>query len=133
MIEQRFLRWSLLAASGLFGCLGLLFLAATREASALFGVAGTGPGDHIYLRAIGLRDIALAGYLALLTLYGSARAVLIVLVVTLVIPAGDLVLVATAPGRGAIHMLLHLASGMLFAGLTIWVKTVARNPETRRD
>lgn len=121
MIEQRGLRWCLLGTSGLFAALGLLFLFAPGGASRLFGIPTAAAGGQAFVQAVGLRDIALAGYLALLTLYASARAVLIVLAMTLVIPAGDLVVVATDPGGKPTHLLLHLASGLLFATLTLWV------------
>lgn len=121
MTEPRALRWALLAASSLFVAVGLLFVCAPEQAAALFGLPTAVSAEHVYIRAVGLRDIALAGYLALLTLCASARAVLIVLLVTLIIPAGDLMLVAAVSGGKASHMALHLASAIMFAGLATWV------------
>lgn len=123
------LRWTLLAVSLLFASLGLLFLFGADAAASLFGIPATRAENQGYVRAVGLRDLTLAGYLALLTLYASARAVLLVLLVTLIIPAGDLVLVATATKGEAGQMVLHAASGMLFAGLAAWVWTDMRSRE----
>ena len=128
-IETRPLRWSLLAASLLFAVLGLLFLSGIDQAASLFGIPAPHLESHGYVRAVGLRDLALAGYLALLTLYASARAVLLVLLATLIIPAGDLVLVATAAEAVAWQVVLHLATALLFAGLAAWVWTSMRSRE----
>ena len=127
MIGSRALRWALFAASLLFAGLGLFFVCAPEQAAGLFGIPTALPDGHGHVRAVGLRDIALAGYLALLTLFASARAVLVVLLVTLIIPVGDLVLVAGATGGEARQMVLHLASAMLFAGLATWVWTSMRS------
>jgi len=132
-IEARALRWTLLAASLLFAGLGLLFFFGVDAAASLFGIPATRPESQSYVRAVGLRDLALAGYLALLTLYASAHAVLLVLLVTLIIPAGDLVLVGTADQGEAGQMVLHAASGLLFAGLAAWVWTSMRSREAARS
>lgn len=128
-IEARALRWTLLAASLLFAGLGLLFLFRVDTAASLFGIPATNSENQGYVRAVGLRDLALAGYLALLTLYASARAVLLVLLVTLIIPAGDLVLVVASADGDAGQMVLHAASGLLFGGLAAWVWTSMRSRE----
>ncbi|UYY57018.1 DUF4267 domain-containing protein [Sphingomonas sp. S2-65] len=133
-IKARALRWTLLAASLLFAGLGVLFLFGVDAAASLFGVPATRPESQGYVRAVGLRDLALAGYIALLTLYASARAVLLVLLVTLITPAGDLVLVRTAAEGEAGQMVLHAASGLLFAGLAagVWTSMRSREAAERR-
>lgn len=53
----------------------------------------------------------------------------IVLAMTLVIPAGDLVAVATYSSDKPIYLLLHMASGLLFATLTFWVWTASSDTQ----
>lgn len=127
MITAGPLRWALLGTSLLFASLGALFVCQPEQATALFGIPANTVAELVYVRAVGMRDVALAGYIALLTLFASTRAVLIVLSMTLVIPAGDLVLVAMAPYGGPLQLGLHLASATLFAGLAIWVWTRVRS------
>jgi hypothetical protein len=78
----------------------------------------------LYVRAIGLRDLALASYIAGLTVGRHRRALAILLTLTTMIPAGDLFLLGTMGSGSAVHYLLHSVSLAGFAGLAWWV----RNP-----
>ena len=116
--------WLLLALGALFLALGFVFVAFPAAGAAVYGIPSNSPSGTSYVRAVGLRDVALGGYLILQTLFASARAVSILLLVTLVIPAGDLVLVA-AHGSGTLALLPHLASALVFAGMAAWVRLSA--------
>ena len=99
--------------------LGVLFLVAPRLGATLFGIpAPDGPGI-LYVRAIGLRDIALAAYLAGLARFGSRRGLGLVLALTMVIPIGDLALVAAHRGFSG-SLLLHGASLLYFGAAALW-------------
>lgn len=100
--------------------LGLLFILAPRAGAALFGIASPGGEAQAYLPAIGLRDIALGLYLVVLTLAASRRAVGLLLAVTVLIPAGDIILVAVASGL-VLQLLLHLVSGVVVGGAAWWL------------
>ena len=114
--------WVVLGVAGGFLLLGLLFVAAPRWGAALFGIpAPEGPG-LAYVRAIGFRDLVLALYLVALTLFASRRALRLVLGLTTIIPACDVVLVAAVTGVSSPgHLALHGASAACFAALALWV------------
>jgi hypothetical protein len=114
--------WLVLALAGVFVALGLVFILAPTLGAALFGLPAPAGPSLSYLPAIGLRDVAFGLYLAILAGLADERAVGAVLGATLVIPVGDIVLVAagrglTAPGP----LLLHAASGALMAGACLWL------------
>jgi hypothetical protein len=113
--------WCVIGVGGLFAGLALLFFLFPERGALLFGVEASDSLARAYVRAVGIRDLALAAYLVLLTLFASARAVRIVLLATIVIPAADLVLVASQPGPLRLQLLLHLSSAGLFAALALWV------------
>jgi hypothetical protein len=121
----RRLRLALLLLSGLFFGLGGLFLALPGTGAALFGLPSREPHALFFVRAISLRDLALAAYLLWLTLAGERRALSIVLAATLVIPAGDLGLLAFAGTGTPLHYLLHGGSLICFAGMALWVRGFA--------
>lgn len=100
--------------------LGVLFIAAPRFGAAIFGIAPPEEPGLGYLRAIGLRDLAFGLYVLTLAALASRRAVGTVLLITVLIPAGDLVLVAVL-GGGAIHLFLHLLSGAMMAAAGAWI------------
>jgi hypothetical protein len=106
--------------SGVFLVLGALFVAAPVPAAAFYGLPTRDPVSLFYVRAIGFRDLALAAYLLGLAFSGQRRALTIVLAGTLVIPIGDLALLASSGGGRPIHYLLHGASLLCFAGLALW-------------
>jgi hypothetical protein len=117
--------WLVLALSGVFVSLGLLFLFAPRAGAGLFGIPAP-PGQSLaYVIAIGLRDLAFGLYLFALTRLASRRAVGMILGITVLIPVGDVVLVAAERGFAPGHLLLHAASGLVLAAASAWLFTQA--------
>ncbi len=114
--------WFVLALSGVFILLGLLFVFAPRSGAALFGIAAPeGPGLS-YVSAIGLRDLAFGAYLGALSRLAPRRAVGTVLALTILIPIGDVILVYLERGfESPIHLLLHAGSGIVMAAGAIWL------------
>ena len=114
--------WLVLALSGVFVLLGLLFILAPRSGAALFGIpAPEGPGLS-YVSAIGLRDLAFGAYLAALSRLASRRATGTVLGLTVLIPAGDVILVFLYRGfESPHHLLLHAGSGLVMAAGSLWL------------
>ena len=114
--------WLVLALSGVFVLLGLLFVFAPRAGAALFGIAAPeGPGLS-YVSAIGLRDLAFGAYLAALSRLSTRRAVGTVLGLTVLIPAGDVILVLLERGfESPKHLLLHAGSGLVMAASALWL------------
>lgn len=103
-----------------FGALGVLFVFAQTPAGRFYGIDPGSSSGLFYVRAVGFRDLALASYLLGLTFARQFRALSIVMLSTLVIPVGDILLLA-ASGRGQpIHYLLHAASFLCFAGGGWW-------------
>lgn len=125
--------WALLALAALFGAVGLLLLIFPVQGSAWFGIEARNPSAISYVRVLALRDVAFAAYLALQTLFASARAVTILLLATLVIPFGDFGLVAVASTAGTPPLLLHLASAAAFAAMAAWVRHAARGHTSREE
>jgi hypothetical protein len=102
--------------------LGVLFLVSPRGGAALFGLPAPEGESAGYLPAIGLRDLAFGLYLLILSFAATRRALGLILAATLVIPAGDLVIVAAAQGSNAIsNLLLHGASAAVMAVGSIWL------------
>jgi hypothetical protein len=114
--------------SSVFLALGGLFVAAPMPAAEFFGLPTRDPAPIFYVRAIGFRDLALAVYLLGLALSGQRRALAIVLAGTLIIPIGDLALLASSGAGRPIHYLLHGASLLCFAGLALWSRPAPRAP-----
>ncbi|MBM1171178.1 DUF4267 domain-containing protein [Microvirga arabica] len=114
--------WLVLALSAVFVLLGLLFVFAPRVGAAVFGIpAPEGPGLS-YVSAIGLRDLAFGGYLAALSRLSTRRAVGTVLGLTVLIPAGDVILVLLEQGfESPKHLLLHAGSGFVMAASALWL------------
>ena len=114
--------WLVLALSGVFVLLGLLFVFAPRAGAALFGIAAPeGPGLS-YVSAIGLRDLAFGAYLAALSRLSTRRAVGTVLGLTVLIPVGDVILVLLERGfESPKHLLLHAGSGLVMAAGSLWL------------
>ena len=110
--------------SVIFMGLGGLFVAAPAPAAVIYGLPTSDAAALFYVRAIGFRDLALASYLLGLTLTRQHRALAIVLAATLLIPVGDLALLASSGAGRPIHYLLHGASLLCFAGLALWLRRV---------
>jgi len=114
------LKWPVFLLSALFLLLGGLCLLAPTSAASFYGLESDDPSALFYVRAIGLRDAALALYLFGLALAGLRRALAVVALGTLIIPAGDMALLAISGAGEPVHYLLHAASFLCFAVLA-WV------------
>ena len=114
--------WLVLALAGVFMLLGLLFIFGPLAGAALFGIAAPeGPGLS-YVSAIGLRDLAFGAYLTALSRLATRRAVGTVLGLTVIIPAGDVILVFLERGfESPQHLLLHTVSGLVMAASSLWL------------
>jgi hypothetical protein len=114
--------WLVLALSGVFVFLGMLFIFAPRVGAALFGIAAPeGPG-LAYVTAIGLRDLAFGLYLAALSRLSTRRAIGMVLGLTVLIPIGDVIIVFLERGFASPkHLLLHAGSGIVMAAGSLWL------------
>ena len=123
--------WLVLALSGVFVLLGLLFIVAPRAGAALFGIAAPeGPGLS-YVSAIGLRDLAFGAYLAALSRLSTRRAVGTVLGLTVLIPIGDVILVFLERGFDSLtHLLLHAGSGLVMAAASLWLLAQSSHDKT---
>lgn len=125
------LTFSLLAMAAIFGLLGLFFVLAPRTGAVFFGMPITGSDGVFYVRALGLRDAALALYIALQTLSAPRRAVFLLLAATPIIPAGDLTLLLLRSAWTA-NLLLHVFSAVCFAGMAAWVRASSRRDPSHR-
>jgi hypothetical protein len=119
------LTWMLLGLGTLFCTLGGLFLLVPASGGALFGIPAVSGEAQGLVRAVALRDVALGLYLVLQTLFATHRAVLMLLVATLVIPLGDMALILTMAEADPGRWLVHLASAACFAGMALWVRAFA--------
>ncbi len=114
--------WLVLALSGVFVLLGFLFIVAPRTGAALFGIPAPEGSGLSYVSAIGLRDLAFGAYLAALSRLSTRRAVGTVLGLTVLIPAGDVILVFLERGfESPEHLLLHAGSGLVMAAGALWL------------
>jgi hypothetical protein len=121
--------WLMLSLAGLFLLIGALLIAAPRPGAQLFGIPAVHEDGLVYVRAVGFRDLALALYLALLTLWASRRALAILLAATVLIPVLDFVMVLVVRGASSPwHLALHAGSATVFAGLAL---TCARSRQAR--
>jgi hypothetical protein len=125
MLPKRAFEMMLCLLSAVFFLIGVVFLASPGPAAAFYGVPSHDREALLYVRAVGLRDLALASYLLGLTLKGQHRALSIVLAGTILIPVGDILLLASAGGQAA-HYLLHGASALCFAALALWSHRTGR-------
>ena len=111
-----------LAMAGVFLLIAALFVAAPALGAAVFGIPAPDGAGLAYVRALGLRDLALGLYLAGLVLFSSRRAVGVVLGATVVIPVGDALLVLAREGLSSPgHLLLHGFSGVCCAAVALWL------------
>ena len=117
-----FRTWYVLALSGVFVLLGLLFILAPRMGAALFGLPAPEGASLGYLPAIGLRDLAFGLYLFALARLATRRAVGTVLGITVLIPAGDVAILALERGWSSPgHLLLHAVSGAAMLAGAVWL------------
>ena len=114
--------WLVLLLSGIFVLLGFVFLAAPRSGAALFGIPAPEGASLAYLPAIGLRDLAFGLYLLALSCLSTKRTLGVIFGVTLLIPVGDIVIVAAERGLSApFPLLLHGVSAAVMAATSIWL------------
>jgi Domain of unknown function (DUF4267) len=113
--------WLVFALAGVFVSLGLLFLFAPRAGAGLFGIPAPAGQGLAYVIAIGLRDLAFGLCLFALACLASRRIVGTVLSIMVLIPVGDVVLVAAERGFAPGHLLLHAASGLILAASSAWL------------
>lgn len=111
---------AVMGLAGVFVGLGLLFLAAPRLGALVFGAPAPEGEALVYLPVIGLRDLAFGLYLGALALLATRRAVGTVLGLTVVIPIGDMALLALWHGL-APQLALHLISGLVVGGTALWL------------
>lgn len=114
--------WVILAMAGMFLLIGVLFIAAPKTGAAVFGIPTEETAGLAYVRAVALRDVALGLYLLGLLRFSSRRGIGIVLAATVIIPAGDILLILewhglSSPG----HLLLHGFSGVVVATVALWL------------
>jgi hypothetical protein len=103
-------------------CLGVLFILFPGLGAGLFGIDAT--GEPAYVRALGLRDLALGAGLFLVSRI-SISATRVLLGVSVVIPVGDLLLVLHEAGLSApLSLALHGCSGL---ALGVLAATPSRN------
>jgi hypothetical protein len=111
---------AVLMLAGIFLLIAAVFLFAPKLGAAVFGIPTEEAGGLDYVRALALRDLALGLYLLGLLRFSSRRAIGIVLAATLVIPAGDLLLILAWHGLSSPgYLLLHGASGACVAAVAI--------------
>jgi hypothetical protein len=97
----------------------------------LFGLAAPEGEGFGYLPAIGLRDLAFGVYLLILSFTATLRILGLIFAATLVIPTGDLIVVASARGSGAIlNLLLHGVSALVMAGASLWLLAQSSHDKT---
>ena len=99
------------------------FVIAPDLGASVFGLPAPEGSGAACRAVVGLRDLAFGGYVfALLALFSTRRAVGLVLGVTALIPAGDvLVLLAVRGFSSPGHLRLHLASGGVMAAAAAWM------------
>lgn len=119
----------LLAAN--FVGLGLLFLVAPRWGAGLFGLPAPEGASFGYLPAIGLRDLAFGFYLLILSLTSGRWSLGLIFGATVLIPVGDMIVVAAERGLEAWgYLLLHGLSAAIMTGTSAWLLRQAANDTT---
>jgi hypothetical protein len=113
-------RVAIILLSAIFLILAIVFLISPTTGAQIYGLPTNAPDAVLFVRAIAMRDLALAGYLAGLTFGGCRRALTILLAMTTIIPLGDLCLLASFRAGNLVHYLLHGSSLLCFAGLAFW-------------
>jgi hypothetical protein len=102
--------------------LGLLFLLAPHAGAALFGLPAPEGMSLGYLPAIALRDLAFGLYLLILSATATRLVIGLVLRATLIIPLGDIAIVAFERGfEASLSLILHGLSAAVMAGASLWL------------
>ena len=112
---------ALLFVSLVFFVLSGLFILVPVAGARVHGLEAHTAASLFYIQAIGLRDLALACYILGLTLFGQRRALAILLALTIVIPAGNLLLLGITGTGAVLNYALHAMSLITFALLAFWV------------
>lgn len=100
--------------------LGAAFSARPRLGAAVFGLPRRGRDALPYVRALGFRDVALAGAIGVLALKASPRALGLLCGASAVIPLADMALVGGRRGpSAALPLALHGASAGVLTGLAV--------------
>jgi hypothetical protein len=122
---------ALLLAAGLMA-LGGVFILAPGVGADIFGLPRPEGEAAAWLAVVGLRDLVFGGYVVALAVWGSRRALGIVLAVTALIPVGDIAVLLAVRGPAAgWHLLLHLLSAAVVSAVaawTLWVSGAPRSP-----
>jgi Domain of unknown function (DUF4267) len=114
--------WPALAPALALVALGVVFIAAPGWGAAVFGLPAPEGSAAAWIGVVGLRDLAFGGYVLVLALFSTRRAVGLVLGTTALIPLGDTAVLLAVRGFSAPgHLLLHLASACVMAAAAAWM------------
>ena len=123
--------WLVRLLAAVFLGLGFLFILAPRAGASLFGLPAPEGASFGYLPAIGLRDLAFGLYLLILSFTATRRVLGLIFAATVIIPVGDVVIVAMERGFEAVpNLLLHGLSAAAMAGASLWLLAQASNDTT---
>ena len=123
--------WLVRLLAAVFVGLGFLFILAPRAGASLFGLPAPEGEGFGYLPAIGLRDLAFGLYLLILSVTATRRVLGLIFAATVIIPVGDVVIVAMERGFEAVpNLLLHGLSAAVMAGASLWLLAQASNDTT---
>lgn len=111
---------------GIFLLLGLIFVVMPKAGAAIYGVVADGSAMLLYVRAVGIRDLALSAYLIGLAYAGSVRALTILAAATVVIPLGDVGLLILSDRSLGLPHVLHASSALCFAATAFWGRRLAK-------
>lgn len=122
--------WILLAPAIGLVLLGVVLIVSPGLGATIFGLPAPDGLARGYLPALGIRDIAFGGYIVALAALSGRRAVGIVLLVTVLIPAGDIALLLAerglfGPEASPLHLLVHAASGAYVGCTGLWALSMA--------
>ena len=123
--------WLVRLLAAAFVGLGLLFVLAPHAGAALFGLPAPEGAGFGYLPAIGLRDLAFGFYLLILSFIATRRALGLIFAATVIIPIGDVIIVAAERGSEAgFNLLLHGLSAAAMAAASLWLLAQASHDTT---
>jgi len=113
------------------GCLGILSLVEPSAAADMFGIAATSDEARQWVRAAGLRDLAL-GFSAFALYLASPQSMRVFVPTLLPLPIGDAMLTLAVGGKDAMqgattHLLGTVAIGILSA--CAWLNTEEFRPK----
>ncbi|WP_230529948.1 DUF4267 domain-containing protein [Microvirga roseola] len=114
--------WLVWLLAATFVGLGVLFVLAPGLGALVFGLPAPEGTSFGYLPAIGLRDLAFGIYLLILSLTATRRIVGLIFGATVLIPIGDMTIIAVERGlEAAGYLLLHGFSGATMLAASIWL------------